>query len=82
MIFKNWRFYIAFLVTILIFCAIAPFFSVWFAILIIPYAILGLIIWSILKTENKAVAWGILLGSLMPLLWLIGGLIIFSFKKL
>ncbi len=78
--FKNRAFYIAYFLTIGISCAIAWILmgsdSYWFIgvmLLCIPYAIVGVIAWAIIKKRNRAVALGILLASLTPFIFVFLG---------
>ena len=74
-IFKSPRFYAAYLAAILVLCVaswIIPgdggtnnwLFGV--LLLCIPYIIIGLIAWAVLRKKNRAIALGILLGSITP----------------
>ena len=72
--FKNWRFYVAYFAMIIIPFVISLIITsgdFWVALVImslisIPYGIVGVIIWAIVRRKNKAVALGILLGGMTP----------------
>ena len=74
--FKNKAFYVAYAVTIIILILISLIFSgmgsdtsaflIIIFLLCIPYGIIGLVVWIIVRINDKIVALGILLGSITP----------------
>ena len=71
-LFTNWRFYTAYFITLGIYIAVCFFVAggvnFWNVYLnmfyfCIPYSIIGVIAWAVVRIINKAVALGILLGS-------------------
>ncbi|MCL1793866.1 MAG: hypothetical protein FWG34_08350 [Oscillospiraceae bacterium] len=72
---KNWRFYAAYFITAALLAVFPLFFASgknsgeWVFIVLlfcIPYCIMGLIAWAIIRIINRPVALGILFGSMTP----------------
>ncbi|MGL5439489.1 MAG: hypothetical protein ACRDA4_03775 [Filifactoraceae bacterium] len=69
--FKEMKFYIAYVITVLtpVAIAITTNMNVWLMmifIICIPYILVGLVIWAILRKKNRSIALGILFGSITP----------------
>ena len=71
--FKDKMFYVAYGATIIVLVALSLIlaggssFVLFIAMIIcIPYAIVGTVVWAIVRIKNKAIALGILLGSITP----------------
>ena len=71
--FKNRKFYVAYFITLLIFCLVSGVLtrndSNWMLgvlFLCIPYLIIGLFAWVIVRNNHRVVALGVLFGSITP----------------
>jgi len=71
--FKNWRFYAAYFITIVILATVSwiltggdNYWILGVLLLSIPYIIVGLIVWVIVRRKNRPISLGILFGSMTP----------------
>ena len=73
--FKSWKFYASFFITIVILAAVSWLFTgggsdgywmIGVLLLCVPYIIVGIIAWAIVRNKNRSIALGILLGSIAP----------------
>lgn len=71
--FKNWKFYAAYFITIIVLGILSWLLGsgsyIWMIgmlVLCIPYIIVGFIVWAILRSKSRPIALGILFASFTP----------------